>query len=346
MTISYSQKSNVSACNASNEALELCSKNGLAPDPVLFSVFFTYLTQRESLLAASVNELMSRSSELSYYDLKSIYEQFFLKDAKQIERSALDEEIECNVVEIATLLGKNAENAKDFVGKLDNFGSALGEETEQSRLMLLVDELATDANTMKDYTLRAFKKLEQFETEIQTLRNKNRVLSEENSKDALTSLSNRGAFDDALKGAIKDMRKTNKGFCLVMTDLDRFKLVNDQFGHQVGDQVLKFFAKIMLANTKGADTVARYGGEEFAIILPDTDLLSAHNLMVKIKHELQQTRLIQKKSNSRIGEITASFGLTKSRPNDAPEDIIGRADDKLYEAKYLGRNRVVSEVSE
>lgn len=343
MTALHSQKSNPSAHDVCNDALNLCDRHGLVPDPILFSVFYTYLAQPDSALARSVNDVLSRSSRLSYYDLRSIFERFFLKDDTQTERLALDEKIECNVVEIVTLLGKNAENAKDFVGKLDNFGGALDQETDQSRFKVLVEELATNANAMKDDTLLASQKLELYEKEIQALRNQIKVLSEENTKDALTNISNRGAFDDALLGAIDSMKKTNKGFCLAMADLDKFKSVNDQFGHQVGDQVLKFFAKIMTANTKGADTVARYGGEEFAIILPDTELLSAHNLMVKIKHELQRTKLVLKKSSSHLGEVTASFGLTRSRPDDTPEDIIGRADAKLYEAKSMGRNRVRSD---
>ena len=98
-----------------------------------------------------------------------------------------------------------------------------------------------------------------------------------------------------------------------MADIDHFKSVNDTYGHQVGDAVLQQFASVVTQNIKGQDMVARYGGEEFAIILPETDLFSAYNLLVKIKYTFKNTETPVEGTLKSIKDVTASFGLVRPR---------------------------------
>lgn len=329
--------------NPSERTLQLCIDNGLDPDPIVYAVFYSYVENPNSRIGQSVSALLMRSGQVSHYDVVYLFERYFLKHEDDTEKQNLANEITDNVTKATVILEQNAESTKDFAGKLQKYRGALKGAREDSHLQTLVSDIAADADVMRDNALLASQKLESYEEEIQALRRKVQQLTKKSATDPLTGVSNRGAFDDALIDAIDSAELTKNPFCLAIADLDKFKLVNDTFGHVVGDQVLKFFASILQDNTKGADTVARYGGEEFAIILPETDLLAAHNLMVKIKHQLQETRLIVKKSAASLGEVTASFGVVRARPEETADDLVARADAKLYQAKEEGRNRVVSE---
>ena len=160
-------------------------------------------------------------------------------------------------------------------------------------------------------------------------------------RDPLTALSNRRCFDVNLAKEIDEAHAHSTAMCLVMGDIDRFKGINDTFGHQIGDEILKMFAKLLSSNVKGRDTVARFGGEEFAIILPETKLADAEHLTENIRSQLEGKELAVNNSGEPIGQITASFGIAQLGERDDADTLVQRADARLYEAKCAGRNRVV-----
>jgi diguanylate cyclase len=170
-------------------------------------------------------------------------------------------------------------------------------------------------------------------------------LAEANDKalrDPLTALGNRRFFDQKLEEALVDAPEAG-GLCLVMCDLDRFKTINDKFGHPVGDMVLKMFGEILSNNVKGHDTVARVGGEEFAIIFPDTRPADAATVAEQIRKQLETKKWKVGSSGVVLGTVTASFGVARSRGGEEPAELFKRADEALYRAKSGGRNRVVVE---
>jgi diguanylate cyclase (GGDEF)-like protein len=123
---------------------------------------------------------------------------------------------------------------------------------------------------------------------------------------------------------------------MAIADIDHFKLVNDTFGHQVGDAVLKHLAEFMHNSLRSTDYVARWGGEEFTILLPETNLDDAEELLNRLRVGV---------SNHVIPEIgravTLSFGVTAGTKSDSPEDLLKRADRALYTSKQTGRNKVI-----
>ena len=157
--------------------------------------------------------------------------------------------------------------------------------------------------------------------------------------DALTGLLNRRA---GLERVVEEISRHNRSghplACLLM-DIDRFKKVNDTYGHQAGDEVLAAFGSILNSQTRKHDIVCRYGGEEFLILLPDTPQDAALATAEKIR---QTTSDMQTVFEGRIITITTSIGLTLMRHNESAEAMIARTDAALYEAKEQGRNRVVS----
>ncbi|HEX5311495.1 diguanylate cyclase [Aquabacterium sp.] len=157
--------------------------------------------------------------------------------------------------------------------------------------------------------------------------------------DALTGLLNRRAILAYLDGLHKDRRQVHQPVCLMMIDVDRFKSINDQHGHAVGDEVLRKVAFCLKAQLRDSDRVGRIGGEEFLIVLGSTDLDDAQRVAERLRQEVAALTV-----NGSEGPLspTVSLGLAQSHSNEEDwADVIGRADAALYEAKRAGRNRVV-----
>lgn len=172
--------------------------------------------------------------------------------------------------------------------------------------------------------------------ELNTLNGRLRDLS---VTDGLTNLFNRRKLDEMLSYEAAKANRYKTCFGVILLDIDRFKLINDNYGHMVGDQVLIHLAAILKENTREVDTVGRWGGEEFLIICPQMDLKHVNMLAEKLR------QLIANYDFNGIGQRTASFGVVGYQNNEAIKDLIKRADDCLYKAKDSGRNKVISQES-
>ncbi|MHB9110673.1 MAG: sensor domain-containing diguanylate cyclase [Armatimonadota bacterium] len=157
--------------------------------------------------------------------------------------------------------------------------------------------------------------------------------------DDLTGLANRRMFNLHLSAEINHARVTGERLCLIMFDLDHFKLVNDRYLHPTGDQVLRWFAKMVQEDIRGSDLFCRYGGEEFALIAPDLTLADAGALARRIVRHIAGTPFV--KDDGTLITITVSAGVAcLSEEVTTADALVTAADQALYMAKTLGRNRV------
>ena len=153
--------------------------------------------------------------------------------------------------------------------------------------------------------------------------------------DPLTSIYNRLHFGHFLDAEIDRVKRYGGTFSIIFFDLDRFKEVNDEYGHLVGDEVLKRVAEIVEKANRNADIFARYGGEEFIILAPATDIAGARVHAERLRNDIEHHRF------SEISHLTCSFGVAEYKPDaDDVTSLFKRADTALYNAKKLGRNRV------
>ena len=217
-------------------------------------------------------------------------------------------------------------------GSIDDVRSAIAVLVQHnSAAIQRAQELGENLSQSREEVTRMSVKLNQMETLA--------------SIDTLTSIANRRRFDEVLALAVAQSHVDCTPLCLVLCDIDRFKLINDTFGHPVGDAVIKELAGLLKNSVKASDLVARYGGEEFAIVLPKSTIGSAFDVAERLRKVIEATRFGGKRSPHWPQQVTASFGVAEVKAGDDPADLIKRADFHLLEAKRNGRNRVIGEGS-
>ena len=188
-------------------------------------------------------------------------------------------------------------------------------------------------NSLEQLVKERTKELEATKTELTLLVN----------RDSLTNLYNRRYFDDISKTLLSLAHREKDSLSLMMIDIDRFKTINDTYGHLVGDIVLKELAFTLLKTTRTSDVVIRFGGEEFLILLPHTDLEGAEKIAVKIRNHVKNLKINIKDSVDKIVKFTVSIGVTECYCSDDEDidTIVRRTDEAMYEAKHNGRDRIV-----
>jgi len=167
------------------------------------------------------------------------------------------------------------------------------------------------------------------------------------SKDALTGLANRKKYEEFITNLRlpETKRETDQNVSLLMIDLDRFKKINDNYGHSTGDEVLKKIAQVLQKNLRQTDLAVRYGGDEFVVVLPNTNIIQAKNIAEKLLQSITEIHLNCRNSETRQKErkrtVNASIGVATYRPGEEVSTFQERADEALYQAKKEGRKRVV-----
>ena len=174
-------------------------------------------------------------------------------------------------------------------------------------------------------------------TDITKFKEKSNILEYQASHDKLTGLFNRNKFDEIFSKEIKRTKRYKNELSVIIFDIDNFKMVNDTYGHQIGDEVLKDISKIALDNVREQDITTRWGGEEFFILLPQTNLSGAIIVANKIRTSTENHIFTEKSI-----KITVSFGVAEfCIESDDEKTIISKVDKLLYEAKRTGKNKVM-----
>ncbi len=188
-------------------------------------------------------------------------------------------------------------------------------------------------------SLHALQTVDNLQDQAESIETRTKELEETNRRDALTGLFNRGHLDLHLEQALQQASTDGQPLSIAFADLDRFKSINDTYGHQVGDQILKTAAKILKANVRGDDLVARYGGEEFIIVLLGTDCELAKIISQRIVKSFEATR--HNVGGTDELAVTISVGIAThndGRKFDSVDEFVKAADKALYTAKLQGRN--------
>ncbi len=217
---------------------------------------------------------------------------------------------------------KSKENFKIAHKKLYTLALALEDSTKN---------LSKDLNKQNDEVYALSKKVEELENELEEAR-------AESKEDFLTKIYNKRALDEFLKIKEAEFERYEHNYSIVMLDIDHFKAVNDNFGHDAGDAVLRAFAKILKHEARATDIVGRFGGEEFMALLEETDTKGGAVFAEKVRKHVEKAKFIYK--GERIA-VSVSAGVSERKRNTSLKGTIKLADENLYKAKNNGRNQVV-----
>jgi diguanylate cyclase (GGDEF)-like protein len=176
-------------------------------------------------------------------------------------------------------------------------------------------------------------------TDVSKIEQEKEHFREQASTDALTGLFNRKRFDELLAIELQRAARYQMPLSLIIFDIDHFKKINDTLGHQAGDTVLEKLAGLISESIREVDILARWGGEEFMLLTPNCDMDSACLLAERLR------LMIERFDFKNVGSVTCSFGIAEFRPDENAADLLKRADQTLYRAKELGRNRISKEDS-
>ena len=307
-------------------------------------------------IASSVNESIAELSKKIRKNPDLLESDSIAKEIRSaiILRIALDKESVKEMVEsIDGVLDKLSLRLIDMIEKSDSSTEEIQSikkelesysEESSSNFKLSHKKLYTIAVALEENTQLLSKDLQDHSSEVSVLSKQVKKLErelkeaqKESKEDFLTKLYNRRAIDDFLDLKEAEFERYGRNYSLIMFDLDKFKDVNDTFGHDAGDAVLVAFAKILKKECRTVDVIGRYGGEEFLAILSETDTKGSVVYAEKVRKHVQKTRFMYK--GKRIA-ITVSSGISERKKNVSLSATLNAADKYLYVAKDSGRNCV------
>jgi diguanylate cyclase len=261
----------------------------------------------------------------------------------QRESAEKDENVDRVLRHVAKVLQTHLTDSESFSERLDGHNERLSRHESVGPIKEIVLALIEDNRDMRDRLDNVRNQLEESRLQVVQLQTNLECAEEAGLRDVVTAIGNRRFFDASFIEEVEKARRQGDQMCLALADIDKFKHVNDRFGHLVGDRLLRLFANILVQNVRGQDKVARFGGEEFALIFPGARIDEAVTAVERIRVVLESKQWTIEPSGERVGKVTASFGVAKLRADESPNDLLRRVDERLYEAKVQGRNRIVAD---
>ena len=340
----------MTACsNAPKSATEIAKKiivktaqMAVPLTPENFHVWYEYFLGHNEELITTMDALIASGKPFNNDIMEKLYTEYLNQGKTEIIKEVQKEthKIFQNIFK-ATLSTSDA--ASDYSEKMHDYGDKLSEAKNLAQIQNMVQEIIGDTHKMAASSQLLNQKLDEATSQIETLSKKLEKTEREVFLDALTGINNRKAFDLKLKELCEGFEQEDGLFSIIMLDIDYFKKFNDQYGHQIGDEVLSLVGWLLRENLKGKDFPSRYGGEEFIILLPNTKMEKACIVAEHIREIISKKKLKIKRTGQDLGNITVSVGVSQMHRQDSAASVVARADAALYLAKDSGRNAVKCE---
>jgi diguanylate cyclase len=311
------------------------------PTPVNFEIWIHYVGNKDGALAAEIDQLLDAGEAFT----DTVGEQLA---AKYLPKAKLNGEIldagdalaqELDSVSRAI---ESARETSEAYGQQLATASASLETEDATAIKAMVETLTTATQRVQNENRTLETQLADTTAEVTRLREHLELVRRDAMTDGLTHLANRKAFDEALEHACAAAEAAGEALTLAVLDIDHFKTFNDTWGHQTGDQVIRYVASVIGRAGRSPRVAARYGGEEFAIIFPGEDAEAAMAVLEDIREEVSSRVLKRRSTNEDLGAITISAGLAERKASEAVSGLVERADAALYASKRGGRNRTTA----
>ena len=330
----------------STKALEEVTRRNIQPTPENYAIFYHVATGQNLDLIKEIETMDKNNIPFGVKTSNFLFKKFVTADRNQDIIHDAAENANKLLGDVLKSVTTFDSDTSGYNKNLDSYMERVSVEVEDEGVQALLKEVMEASSEMRQQGEALNTRLQKSKEEIVLLKQNLQQVTDESQKDFLTGIFNRKAYDRLLDEAMDEAKTESTSLCLLMMDIDHFKAFNDNFGHLLGDEVLKLVAKSLTDCVKGADIVARYGGEEFSVILPDTPIAGAQKVAEIIRQTIAKRELKRRDSGKSYGQITISIGVSQFRPeSDTLPTFMKRADDALYKSKHNGRNCVTLEAA-
>ncbi len=328
------------AFSLSRRVIDGMEEAGVWPTPLNFELWVHYLGNPDGLLGREIQRILAAGEPFSEATADMLA-------AEYLPRGRLTEEIR----DAGRVLDRELSSVSDAIARAHRSQSAYGETLDQAsaridgvqdgeQLQTIVSGLTTATRTVRQENQTLEKKLDASTREVARLRENLEQVRRDALTDALTNLANRKAFDDHLDAACAASDERGEALTLAVLDIDHFKTFNDTWGHQTGDQVLRYVASVIGRVAASPRMAARFGGEEFAMVFPHESAAQVKAALEAVRREIASRTLRRRSTNDELGAVTISAGFAVRRPEETASSLLERADAALYISKRAGRNQV------
>jgi diguanylate cyclase len=329
-----------------HRTIDEMGKHELPVSPQNYEVWLTYFTHSSPDLRQAIDKMAAAGKKFSSIEMEELYERFFSTTHLSTQVMETGSRIAHEIADALDALKKAGATTERYGATLNVAADSLQNSTiDGDALKRLINVLASATTEMSKQNSQLSGKLAQSSVEMEKLRTSLRQARAEALTDALTGIANRKLFDETLRLRKEEADSEKTELSLLLCDIDHFKSFNDTWGHQTGDQVIRFVASALAKFALPDHLVARYGGEEFAVIMPRTPLKEAGRIADQIRSAIEAKRLVRRSTNETIGAVTVSFGGALYTQGETVGQLIARSDECLYMSKRNGRNRVTLEHS-
>ena len=316
--------------------------DGIALTPEMFELWYVFFAELNPDVTRELKSLMAKPGQVTLEACQNLYARYLSQDRTEIAMKRAGEQIQETIRDVNQAVSDVQGRTEGYNKSLQKTVALVQGTSDPGTIQTAIATLMSDTQTMMASGDKLHEELNKSAKVIQTLQRDLEIVKREAMTDGLTGLSNRKAFDQELKRMITEAREKTAPFVLMMIDIDHFKGFNDNFGHQVGDQVLRLVGRTLIEGIKGRDFAARYGGEEFAIILPESGMTAGMAVGNALRRAIAMKDVINRNTGEKLGRVTMSVGVAEAVAGESPEELIERADGALYTAKHNGRNQVAA----
>lgn len=328
------------AYEVARRAIELMETANVWPTALNFELWLHVVADPSSALAKEMQQLLHSGEPITDPIADDLAERHLpkakLHDQIRNAGELLSEELATVSRVIRTAQQSNAAYGEHLAGASQELAVPLDTHSLQD----LVRGLTRATSLVESENKHLEQRLADSTAEVGRLRDHLAQVRRDATTDGLTHLANRKAFDDELRRACAKAHESGEALFLAVLDIDHFKNFNDSWGHQTGDQVLRYVASVIARMGAPPRFAARYGGEEFAMIFVGEGDRQVDRTLHHILDEVGSRRLKRRSTNEELGAVTISAGFAERLPGETPLALIERADAALYESKRTGRNRV------
>lgn len=331
------------AATTAERALAYLKQLRLPPTPNHFELLFAYAAGHNHRLNRALRRSLKMHAGLPEAEVQRLLEE-------HLPQHRLNEKIQLAGAEMAAELADILEQIKTASHSTGELGQSLQRLLPQldriataDQLKLVVSALIGASHAMAENSQQLEARIAASSMLIQDRYRDLEALRAESLTDELTGVANREGFGQMLKTEMLQAAETGAPLCLALVEIDHVEALAAEFGHQIGDQLLRLIAQMLQRQLQAVGSVSRYAAEQFALLFPDMTLSDAAGLADGIRKVVTSRALVRRSSREPLGFVTLSIGIAAYRPGETPESLIRRADKYLEAAKQNGRDRVECE---